>query len=74
MPHEVERGPTHVAPAKLLLTVEEAAEAMSLGRTLMYQLVKGRQVLSIKVGRTRRILTSALHEFVKRLSEVEKGV
>ena len=74
MRHEVEQVPTHVVPAKLLLTVEEAAEAMSLGRTLMYQLVKGRQILSIKVGRTRRIPTTVLHEFVMRLSEVEKGV
>jgi excisionase family DNA binding protein len=74
MRHEVEQVPTHAAPARLLLTVEEAAEAMSLGRTLMYQLVKGRQILSIKVGRTRRIPTTALQEFVKRLSEVEKGV
>jgi excisionase family DNA binding protein len=74
MRHEVEQVPTHVAPAKLLLTVEEAADAMSLGRTLMYQLVKGRQIVSVKVGRTRRIPTAALHEFVKKLSEVEKGV
>jgi excisionase family DNA binding protein len=74
MLQEVEQVPTYVAPAKLLLTMEEAAEAMSLGRTLMYQLVKGRQVRSIKVGRTRRIPTAALHEFVRRLSELEKGV
>jgi excisionase family DNA binding protein len=74
MLHEVEQVSTHVAPAKLLLTVEEAAEAMSLGRTLMYQLVKDRQIRSIKVGRTRRIPTAALHEFVRRLSELEKGV
>jgi excisionase family DNA binding protein len=74
MLHEVEQVSTHIAPAKLLLTVEEAAEAMSLGRTLMYQLIKDRQVRSIKVGRTRRIPTAALHEYVRRLSELENGV
>ena len=74
MLRELEQVPTNSASAKVLLTVEEAAEAMSLGRTMMYQLVRGRQILSIKVGRTRRIPTAALHEFVKRMSEAEKGV
>ena len=63
-----------IGPAKVLLTVEEAANAMSLGRTLVYDLVMRGHIASIKVGRTRRIPVSALHEYVSRqLALVEKG-
>ncbi len=49
---------------KLLLTVEEAAERLSLGRTLVYDLVMRKQITSLKVGRARRIPVTALDEFV----------
>jgi excisionase family DNA binding protein len=55
-----------VSPAKILLTVEEAAEALSLGRTYTYELVLRKQIGSVKVGRRRRIPVEALHDFVAR--------
>lgn len=54
------------APLKLLLTVEEAALALGLGRTYTYQLVMCEQIMSVKVGRKRRIPLFALEEFVAR--------
>jgi excisionase family DNA binding protein len=53
-------------PVKLLLTVEEAARALSVGRTVMWELVMRRQVKSVKVGRSRRVPVAALEEFVAR--------
>lgn len=53
-------------PAKVLLTVEEVAEAMGLGRTYVYELVMRREIRSIKLGRKRRIPVTALDEFVDR--------
>ena len=70
---ELLRLPSQGTVPKLLLTVEEAADAMSLGRTLMYELVKDREVLSVKVGRTRRIPVFALEDYVKRLAHIERG-
>jgi len=58
--------PAQGAVPKLLLTVEEAAQALSLGRTFVYDLVMRRQIVSIKVGCKRRIPVTALHEFVAR--------
>jgi excisionase family DNA binding protein len=58
--------PTAQPPVKLLLTVEEAAQALSVGRTFMWELVMRRQVKSIKVGRARRVPVASLHEFVAR--------
>ncbi len=53
-------------PAKVLLTVEEVAEAMGLGRTYVYELVMRREIRRIKLGRKRRIPVTALEEFVAR--------
>ena len=55
---------------KLLLTVPEVAGRLSLGRSLIYQLVLKGEIPSIKVGRARRIPSKGLEEFVaKRLEE-----
>ncbi len=60
---------------KLLLSVDEAAAAMSLGRSLIYDLVMCQQIASIKVGRMRRIPVAALQEFVQRqLTNGQEGV
>jgi len=60
--------PPDVEPSntKLLLTVDEAAAVMSLGRTLLYRLVMRDEIISIKVGRTRRVPMWALREYVRR--------
>ena len=56
---------------KLLLTIDEAAIAMNLGRTVLYGLVMRNEVASIKLGRSRRIPMVALQEYVRqRLAEV----
>lgn len=51
---------------KLLLTVVEAAERLSIGRTLMYELVASGEVESIHLGRLHRIPSEALTAFVSR--------
>jgi excisionase family DNA binding protein len=61
-----------VQQAKLLLTVNEAAEALSLSRTRLYDLLMRKQIFSVKVGGARRIPLKALHEFVDRLAEGER--
>ena len=52
---------------KLLLTAEEAAEALSLGRTKVYELLAKGELRSVRIGGCRRIPDSALREFVDRL-------
>ncbi len=58
---------------KLLVTVEEAAELLSLSRTRIYGLLGCRRIISVKVGGVRRIPVKALHQFVETLCEVEAG-
>ncbi len=54
-------------PEGLLLTVEEAAERLRLGRTLVYRLISSGQLESVTVGRLRRVPTGCLAEYVARL-------
>jgi excisionase family DNA binding protein len=57
----------------LLLSVEEAAEALNLGRAKVWQLVGDGTLPSIKIGRTRRVSRQALLDFVERLSAGESS-
>jgi len=53
--------------AKLLVTPEEAAELLSIGRSKLYELLAERAVESVRVGTCRRIPVQALKDFVSSL-------
>ena len=48
----------------VLLTVEDAAQALALGRSKVYELVESGALRSVKIGRSRRIPVQALGEFI----------
>ena len=54
---------------KLLLTPEEAAEALSIGRSKVYELIGRGHLASVHIDRSRRIPRHAVVEFVVRLEE-----
>lgn len=54
---------------RILLTTEEAARALSVGRTKIYELIQKGQLHSLKLGGHRRIPVSALEDFVNRCLE-----
>jgi excisionase family DNA binding protein len=60
---EIER----TTAAVLLLTVEEAAQRLSIGRTTMYSLVSAGVIKSVTIGRLRRIPSECLDEYVSGL-------
>ncbi len=71
-------APTTVAPLpaqrrRLVLTVEEAAEDLGIGRTLMYALIRDGAVESVRIGRLRRVPAEALSDYVARLRETPGG-
>jgi excisionase family DNA binding protein len=51
-------------PDELLLTVEEAARRLQLGRTLVYRLISSGELESVTVGRLRRVPAQCLAEYV----------
>jgi excisionase family DNA binding protein len=57
-------------PEGLLLTVDEAAERLRLGRTLVYRLISSGQLESVTVGRLRRVPAECLVEYVAMLRRI----
>lgn len=59
---------------QLLITVEEAAKRLSIGRSHMYALMGQGQILSVKLGRNRRIPVKALEEYADaKIGEAKGG-
>jgi excisionase family DNA binding protein len=56
-------------PPRLLFTVEEAAGALGIGRTRMFELIQAGSVETVLIGRLRRIPIDALDVFVAGLRE-----
>lgn len=54
------------APPALLLTIEEAAERLQVGRCTMQALLLSGEVQSFKIGRLRRVPPSALEDYIAR--------
>lgn len=56
-----------VDSALVLLTVEEAARRLRIGRTTAFRLVLAGEIESVTVGRLRRVPADALPAFVAKL-------
>ena len=54
---------------KLLLTPEEAAEVLGIGRTKVYALIAVGDLLSVRIGNSRRVPRGAVDEFIARLED-----
>jgi excisionase family DNA binding protein len=55
-------------PERVLLTVDEAAERLNIGKTKAYALVKSNELESVNIGRLRRIHVDAVKEHAARLA------
>jgi excisionase family DNA binding protein len=54
---------------KLLLTVDEAAQRLGIGRSHAYAYVLSGELESVKIGRSRRVPAAAVEDFIERLRE-----
>ena len=55
------------ARPRLLLTVEEAAEVLAVGRTTVFHLIRTGRIASVRIGRARRVPMDALLDFSREL-------
>jgi excisionase family DNA binding protein len=53
---------------RLVLSVEAAAELLSVSRTRIFALIKTGEMQSVRIGRLRRIPAAALAEYVRALA------
>jgi len=56
---------------KMLCRVEEVAAMLSIGRTAAWELVRKRQLKSVKIGRTRSVPLQALEQYIQQLMDGE---
>ncbi|WP_340559407.1 excisionase family DNA-binding protein [Streptomyces sp. GSL17-111] len=56
-----------------LLTVEEAARRLGIGRTVCYRLIGSGDLESVTVGRLRRVPAEAIPEYVARLRTAHRS-
>lgn len=61
----MEKKHQEVAELPLLLKVETAAKLLSLGRTKMYELIAAGDVPVIRLGRSVRVPTASLRQWVE---------
>ena len=60
-------GPTGPGADPLLLTPEEAAQVLRLGRTTIYALMKAGELRPVHIGRSCRLARAELERYVDRL-------
>jgi excisionase family DNA binding protein len=56
-----------LSESPMLLTVEEAARLIRIGRTTTYELVMRGRIQSVKVGRRRLVVRQGLNRYVAEL-------
>ncbi|HEX8510353.1 MAG TPA: helix-turn-helix domain-containing protein [Propionibacteriaceae bacterium] len=50
---------------RLLFTVRETAEMLSLSRNRVYELIYAERLASVKIGRSRRISLASIHRLIE---------
>jgi len=66
--HASHRTRTSPVPP-LLLTPEQAAATLGVGRTYLYALIRDQRLRSITIGRSRRIPYACLVDFIDTLTQ-----
>jgi excisionase family DNA binding protein len=51
---------------RLLLAIPEAARALGIGRSTLYELIAAGDIEIVHIGRSARVTVAGLHEFVER--------
>jgi excisionase family DNA binding protein len=54
-------------PVKILLRVEEVARMLDIGRCRVFDLINSGDLVSVKIGASRRIPEQAVRDYVARL-------
>jgi excisionase family DNA binding protein len=57
--------------ARRLLRPEEVAEALNIGRTMVYGLMKSGELRSVKIGHLRRVLPEDVDAYVAGLVDTD---
>lgn len=62
----------HEKQGPLLYSILDAAEAIGVKRSTMYELITRGEVTTVSIGRRRLVTADSLERYVERLKEVEQ--
>jgi len=65
--HTLTKGRYHME--QLLLSPQEAAQSLGISRSRLYELIRKQELVSILIGRSRRIPVVALREYVQKMTD-----
>ena len=65
------KGERGLAPGKALLTFEDAAYALSCGRTKVWEMTQRGELTAVGKGKGRRVNAASVREHVARMLKVE---
>jgi excisionase family DNA binding protein len=65
----VRRDRMHTSPEGELITVQEAADRLAVSRWMVYRLIWDQQVVSVQIGRCRRIVRQSFDDYLAGLIE-----
>ncbi len=61
--------PPYPPTPTVLLSIAEAAQALRIGRSKLYELIAAGDIESVHIGRSRRVPSDAVYAFVDRLRD-----
>jgi excisionase family DNA binding protein len=59
----------HTSPEGELITVQEAADRLAVSRWMVYRLIWDQRVVSVQIGRCRRIVRQSFDDYLACLIE-----
>jgi excisionase family DNA binding protein len=65
----VRRDRMYTSPEGELITVQEAADRLAVSRWMVYRLIWDQQVVSVQIGRCRRIVRQSFDDYLAGLIE-----
>jgi excisionase family DNA binding protein len=65
----VRRDRMYTSPEGELITVQEAADRLAVSRWMVYRLIWDQQVVSVQIGRCRRIVRQSFDDYLAVLIE-----
>jgi excisionase family DNA binding protein len=60
--------PNNLPIAPQLLSIEQAGQALNIGRSKIYQLIRSQEIHTVKLGKRRLVPASEVQAFVARLA------
>ena len=53
--------------SKITMSVDETMASLSIGRTMVYELIRNNAIRTIKIGKKRLVIVSSIHEYISDL-------